>query len=560
MTPAESENRFDDLLRRKLDGDELLPSAGLWPAVSATLPPPRPRAGWPVGATAVLGVLIGLLVGWWAGPRGAEKATPSTAIALRPTAPTTGSDVTPTGKRTTPIGRDEVATERSTTPPGKDATATGRSKAATGRSATPTGRSKATPRNAPTTTGRSATTTGSTAMTPTTARLPLAATIASLVPGPEPTVAPSLWQVALTQDAAIRHEGTVTPVQHDSASRVEPLVAGQRAILRVLQRQLDSLKAALPAEPMTLASADSVAPKDVPAAAPAASGPLDLPPPARWAVALLLQTSTPWGVLPGPPDTRETIGGARQQSLHVEHVLPNDRWRIRGGFGRVGLTSQFRAVQEATGQTQVSDTTAVSQLTVVTNVDTTRIIHVDSAVHLNPRINGAGQIIGYDSLWVTRYDTLYQQITSHDTLMSTTRTVSTRLDTWRETREQALRPIYRFWTLPVAVSFDVLRAGRWAAGVRAGAQVLLYRGGDLPTVRSDGTWTLRAVGSREGLFRPVSFALSTGLDVRYRLTNRLSVLAGAGTRGWVQSPVRGQTRPRMQPTAEAGLSWGLGGR
>ena len=372
---------------------------------------------------------------------------------------------------------------------------------------------------------------------------------------PATPAALTLWQVALAQDAGIRHEGAVAPVRADSASRVPALIGAQRATLRVLQHQLDSLKAALPAEPAALALTDAVPPALVP---DSATRPV-LPPLHRWAVAALAEATTPWGVLPGPADAREMLGAAAAQSIQVEHRLANDRWLVRGGLGGVRLTSYFRAATEKTGQTLVSDTVTTVQTEVFTRTDTTLILHPYSQLFLNPRVNAGNQIIGYDSIWVPRVDTLYQVVVAHDTVRRSIQIVQTRLDTWREWREQQMRPSYRFWTIPVAVQYDVLRARRWRAGVSGGAQVLIFRGGEAPVRVGEG-YELRRVGPREGPFRPVSVALTGGLDVRYRLSGRLSLLAGAGVRGWVQSPVRGEARPKVQPTGQVGLSWGLGGR
>lgn len=374
------------------------------------------------------------------------------------------------------------------------------------------------------------------------------------------SVRPTLWHIAFAQDSAIRQAGAeaVAAMRPASASRLPELVATQRRTLALVQHQLDSLKAALPAEPPALLSPDSAAPV---AALDSARRAPALPPLRRWSAALLAEATSPWGALPTTAgDTREAIGGARQVSAHVEHRLPNDRWLVRGGFGRLQLSGTFRGIEEKTGQRLTADTSIISTTDVVTNVDTIRIIHLDSVLRLNPRINGIGQIIGYDSLWAPNNDTIYQQITSYDSVQRTTAVVTGRLDTWRERREQQLRPTYRLWTIPVAAQFDVVRRGRWRAGLSAGAQVLIFRGGDQPTRLPDGTYALRRVGPRGGPFRPVSVALSAGLAVRYRLTDRLSLLADGGLRGWVQNPVRGDARRLVQPTGQVGVSWGVGGK
>ena len=510
MTPAESENRFDELLRGKLAADELTPSAGLWPSVSETLPLPRPRTKWPLGAAGVAGLVVGGLLGG-------------------------GLNTVNSDREAAPISRTAVPNVRHTIPNVRQAIPNVGTAVPNIRHTIPH-------------VGTAIPNVGTTAsyVRPTTA-----AAGAPIV---------TRWALALIQDSTIRREAarTLAPVRPDSASRLPALITAQRATLRTLQHQLDSLKAALPAEPVALAVADS---------GTLAAGPVDsavrpaLAPLRRWSVVLLAETTPKWGALPGPADSRETsretIGGADAVSLQVEHRLANDRWLVRGGFGQVRLSGTFRAVDETTGQTLVSDTAIATQTDIIRNVDTTFIIP-GPVLQLNPRVNAGGQIIGYDSLW-TPSDTLYQVIVSHDTVRRTTSIISTRLDTWRETREQTLRPTYRFWTIPVAAQVDVLRRGRWRAGLSVGAQVLIFRGGDAP-VRIGDTYVLRRIGPHEGPFRPVSVALTTGLDVRYRLTERLSLLAGAGGRGWVQNPTRGEARPRVQPTGQVGLSWGLGGR
>ncbi len=531
MTSAESENRFDDLLRQKLAADEVQPSAGLWPAVSATLPvpPPRPR-GWAVGAAALLGVVLGLLLGWWSGGRLAEKGPFQRGIATGDAMMTSGSDKMV-------VGSDKMVV-------GSAATTIGNDMLVVGNATTPIGSGKMV-------VGSGKMVVGSALAGPAGVVAPVPGTGAGVV-----TKTPSPWQTAFAQDSAIRQEAArgVAPVRTDSASRLLDLIAAQRATLRGLQGQLDSLKAALPVEPLALAiAADSVTP-----VAPQPDSIVPTAPLHRWAVALLAETTPRWGALPGPADTYQPLGATATRGLQLEHRLANDRWLVRGGLGETRLTGQFRAIAETTRQRLVSDTLTTTVFEGGTRVDTIRILQLDSTLHLNPRVNANLQIIGYDSLWVPDTITVYQLVISHDTVQRTTQTVRTRLDTWRETREQQLRPTYRFWTIPVAAQFDVLRAGRWRAGLSLGAQLTVFRGGDAPVRGADGTYALRRIGARGGPFRPLSVALTTGLDVRYHLTDRLSVLAGGGLRGWVQSPVRGEARPKVQPTAQVGISWGLG--
>lgn len=332
-------------------------------------------------------------------------------------------------------------------------------------------------------------------------------------------------------------------------------------MLAALNAALDSAKLALDPVPPLLASADTAAAaKTDSVAAPWHAR--------RWAVALLAETTAPWGALPvapATPETRETLGRAATRSLQLEHRFgpaahPGSRWLVRGGVGETRLQGQLTAITDrGTVQTSVRRDSLVTFLDGVTRRDSSYIIRQDSVPQLNPRINGSGQIIDYDTLWIDRYDTLYQVVVTHDTVRRTEIISTTRLETSRIRREQQLRPTYRFWTIPVAVQFDILRYRRWRAGLGLGAQLLIFRGGEAPVAVADGV-ALRRIGPRDGPFRPLSVGLTTTLDVRYALSPRLSVLGGAGLRGWLQNPVRGAARGPVLPMAQVGVSWGLGGR
>ncbi|MBC7519521.1 MAG: hypothetical protein H7268_00265, partial [Sandarakinorhabdus sp.] len=300
MTPAESERQFDELMRRKLATDEVQPSAALWPAVSATLPPPTARLPWrPVGAAGFLGVLIGVMMGWWTGPGAPEKGRFQRSKATGVEMKTVGSEMKTVGSEMKTVGSEKKTV-------GSEMKTAGVEKKTVGSEKTIAGVEKKTIGSGKTIAGSKTTIAGG-GQHPVSAGAAASATAGAVVVGVagSSSAAPlpiTLWQTALAQDSAIRREAarSVAPVQPDSSSRVLALIVTQRATLRVLQRQLDTLKAALPAEPAALPVVAAV-PAAIDSAASADSAARTAPallPARRWAVALLTDATTPWGALP----------------------------------------------------------------------------------------------------------------------------------------------------------------------------------------------------------------------------------------------------------------------
>ncbi len=565
MTPSEEEARFDELLRQKFAAHRPAPSAAIWPAVSETLPPVRagrqPGAGAAIGATGlILGVLLGWLTAWHTGPTTDVPA--STTARRAPASALHRRLVPPPGAvasgRASAIG--QVAAARPI-PPGAVARPT---LAATHPARFGNQLTAATSRTTPALVAGSALPMVPPMVLPAAANGPSGFVALSLLTPSQPvrttTVGVvSLWDTALALDSSIRQTRAVNP---DSAvapatSTLARLVVAQQGVLRVLQHQLDSLKQELPVVPV-LAAADSLKPA-------ADSLPRPAPRLARlrpWALALLTESTTAWGNLPAagydPTATRESLRAAVTRGAQLERFL-GDRWLVRAGLGDTRVSGQFRHTGVRSGQTMVRDSTDVTHLDVFSGVDTTFIVRLDSIARPEARINLAGQVIGYDTVWVPYNDTSYQVIITHDTVRRTERVVRTRLETWTTRQQQQLRPTYRFWTIPVFGQYDFLVRGRWRAGLSVGVQLIVFRGGTRPELRGD-AYELRAIGPRDGPFRPVSLAFSTGLDVRCRLTDRLSLLGGAAVRGWALAPTRTGPRPAWQPTGQLGLSWGFGGR
>ncbi len=558
-------------MRRKLAEDGALeaPPAHVWPAVSQTLPAAAPRAGG-LGLPKFLGgMLVGILM-WWGGGMilpelvsegekqvlkteigrenhqtgGENFTTGGTNLPSVVTTPPIGGTDSPTGVTALPTGSTDSPTGVTVLPSGVTNLPTSSTDSPTGGTNFPIGVTNLPTSGTPFPTGLTVSAAPDTLRSAQTTR----------------ETAPHLWVRALTLDTTIRRARQQLPLD---TARLRPLVAEQARTVAALVASLDSAKLALNplpvAPPVAAISSDSVPAKaDSVAAVP-------VPVPSLWAVALLAETTTPWGMLPTASapaptaETRETLRSATTHGLHLEHRLRrNDRWLLRAGFGDTRLQSQLHTATDHTDRTTVERDSIATSFEFSVRRDSSFIVHLDSTLVLNPRINGAGQIIGYDSLWRDRNDTLYQIVITRDTIRRTEILKTTRIETRHERREQQLRPTYQFWTIPVAAQYDLLRWRRWRAGLSVGAQIMVFRGGQAATLIGD-SYQLRRIGVREGPFRPVSLSVSTSLELRYALTDRLSVFGGGGVRGWAIDPLRTGTTPRtLLGNGQVGVSWGVG--
>lgn len=539
--PETERDPFLDHLRHRVEGAELLPSPHVWAGISGKLPAPNPWLTRYVAGGVSLGVVVGLLIGWLASSPAAVVVpadAPRTVVAAAPLRPV----VQPAASTST-----ITATERFTPP------------AAAVRIVT---RTKVIRETIP----------GPAVLppaTPNVAAAPTAAIILTAPPAPaHQQTLPALWHSALVLDSTIQHESK--PVQDESVAaatrrhaHLAVLAAEQQPVLLALHdhlNRLDSQTHAAVAATRPPSPADSLSALAPPTPTADSSRRSPLAPPRRWAALLLAETTNAWGSLPGynPRTTEEKIFGANTRAVALEYRLPG-RWRMQAGFGETQLRDQFRFTHDSLHHTAHHDTTWAFHTSVNITHDTTYTVRLDSLGRPEPIINQQGQVIGYHTVYEHFYDTTYQITTRHDTTRQMQESVHIREEYRNERRQQDLRPNYKFWTVPVAVQFDVIRRPRWSAGVSLGGQVLLFRGGYQPKRDpGTGTYVLRRIGATEGPFRPVSLALSTGLSIRYRLSDRLSLLAGGTARGWAVGPLRTGTLPRWTLGAHGGISWELG--
>ncbi len=125
----------------------------------------------------------------------------------------------------------------------------------------------------------------------------------------------------------------------------------------------------------------------------------------------------------------------------------------------------------------------------------------------------------------------YATILNSNNLPVTTRTNypygtgPTIADSTAAARSFRLRDTYRFLTIPVRFSYQLGAGGpRLRFGVLAGADAAWYLGGATAEGSACGCET-RTWGPTDSPYRPLSLALSLGLDVRYRLAPRWELLA-----------------------------------
>ena len=335
------------------------------------------------------------------------------------------------------------------------------------------------------------------------------------------------------------------------AAALRTLVVAQTRALAALTARLDSVKQFLPEAPPALAPV-------VAAADSAAAWPTLPPPRAAWSVLLLAETTPSWAVQPTRGATasqEQTVAVLSQQALGQWQATP--RWAVRAGLGQTTLTTQARTVAERISE--LTNVTSTTTLTFDNTTDTTysTIVHLNSVARYEPVLNGSGQIIRYDTVWVVYKDTIVSTnvVTIHDTSRTTVETRATQ--TLRERQTQQFRPVYRFWTVPVAVRYSLLTTPRWTLGAVLGGQLHLLRDAQRPVWTGE-QYELRRVSARETPYRALSVALSAGLEAQYRLSPRLSAVVAPSVRWWALSTTRDGAGPRpFLPAATVGLSWGF---
>ncbi|MDO7875150.1 hypothetical protein Q5H93_10440 [Hymenobacter sp. ASUV-10] len=349
-----------------------------------------------------------------------------------------------------------------------------------------------------------------------------------------------------------------------SRAAVVATLRAERAELLRLQRRTDSLLLAL---------------GDLPAAAPLAAQPdtaqarPELPKPdllgRRWSLLLTAAPEQNTVTLQGRPDDKlsalrqghETGRAGFSAALAAEYKA-TPRLSVGGGLGYSQFGTEFRLTNRRTEVDVTYDTTTNTTLQAGTTTIPTYSIRITQVPVLTPAFNGSGQVIGYDTVYTPRQDTTFTTIVLHDTLRTTTRTVTPLLNKREVTTTQTFKPQYRFLTLPVQLRYRITPPGtsRWWTDVALGAQVQFFLGGT-QAVTSDGeNYRTEKITAGNGPFRPVNLALSGSLALNYALTNRLSMSVAPSLRWQALSVYKTETGLRQQSTATGvllGVRWAL---
>ncbi|MCR5890010.1 PorT family protein [Hymenobacter sp. J193] len=288
----------------------------------------------------------------------------------------------------------------------------------------------------------------------------------------------------------------------------------------------------------------------------------------RWSVSL---TATPeqnyLRLQTAPSDTllqerRNHESGRKglNAALLAEYQLTN-RWSIASGLGYNTYGAELRLSSHRTDVSIVYDTTVTHQVSVSTSTNTVYSVREDSIPQLTPVLNQSGQLIGYDTVYFMRPDTVYTTIVQHDSIRTTQQTITPLINKREITTYKKLRPTYHFVTLPLILRYRLTPGnGRWWADIAGGTQLQLFTGGTQLVTEDGRTYRTERVRPRESLFRTLNVSLLGSLAMNYALTPRFSVSVAPSLRWQVLSVYKPETGLRQQPTAtglQLGMRWKL---
>ncbi len=481
LPPSDSaaDSQFDSHLRHAAEQHAPAPIGGGWERLRGRLPVPEPPAlpprRWGARPFAA-GLLVGALL-WWGGGE------------LRPGGPIMGA-----GKSTMGAGKSTMSAGKPTMGAGKPTMSAGKPNMGAGESLMDTSKFVR--------------------------EIPGAATGAITLATIEQR------DSVLHQEASAYLTPVAAPADTARATRLRTLIKTQRQALAHYAARLDSLKQFLPEAPPELAAE----PAPLPAPDSTEQPLLAVPPRSPWAVALLLETTPNWSVLPTVPTgvvDQERTQASLTQSVQVQRQL-SPQWRVRAGFGQATVQTQARYTSERTRQTTTQITT--------TKDDTSY------------------RVRSYEVLIIGPTDTVRTLVSRLDTLVTQTITVRDETVTQRDKLQQLLRPTYRFWTLPVSAQRLLLTRPSWNLAASAGAQLAVLRDAQVPVWTGEQYALRRLTGPAAGLPRRASLSLSVGLEAQIRLSPRLTALVAPTLRGWAVPP--GGAGRRVLPAAQVGLVWG----
>lgn len=572
MIEEEEHSHLDESLRNIFSDFHLEPAAPVWAGIEQRIgrgpEPPKPRRRpLPLPLLLPLAFLLGLVGGWLLPRSGPAGRSAELAGVTRPAASTTPGR-TPAGPQPTQrlrAGQSAGLAAVTPVPAAPVASVTGAAPASFARPAS------AAPGIRPT----AGTTNGLPAAHPTaptffptisvpdsgrTDRTETAAAPIIVVRGATDSV-PGVVRplVGLTRVSLAHLRDSAAPTESRQVALVRSLRAEKSELLR-LQRRVDSLLLTLGAVPLANPQAATAAqPAPTPAPDTARTRPLS-----RWS---LLLTATPeqnhQQLQTASTDTLQQLRrnqerGRRGVNAAIMAEYRLDR-RLSVGFG-LGYQRSGTELRVAERRTDVSvryNTTVTSTTNVYTSTHQTYSIRLEQIPQLNPVFNQSGQVIRYDTVFITRPDTVFTTIVQNDTVRTTNKTVTPLLDKRTSTIYKNLTPTYHFFTVPVLLRYRLTLADntRWWADVAAGAQVQLFLGGSQLVTEDGRTFRTERVRMAEGPFRPLNLALSGSIGVNYALSPRLSMSLAPSLR-WQALSVYKPSTGLIQRSTATGLQIG----
>ncbi|MFC7666704.1 hypothetical protein ACFQT0_04180 [Hymenobacter humi] len=233
------------------------------------------------------------------------------------------------------------------------------------------------------------------------------------------------------------------------------------------------------------------------------------------------------------------------------------RLSVGGGVGYSTFGADLRLTNKKTDISVAYDTTTTRTTRFYTSTNRTYSIRIVQVPQLSPIFNSNGQVIGYNTVYVPRQDTVFTTTVQRDSVHSVSNTVTPRISKKETVSTTLLQPNYRFFTVPLMLRYRLtMGPGRWWADVAAGAQFQFFLGGTQVITEDGENFRTEAIRPSSGPFRPLNLALAGSLALNYALTNRLSVSVAPSMRWQALSVYKTETGLRQQPTA-TGLQLGV---
>lgn len=363
--------------------------------------------------------------------------------------------------------------------------------------------------------------------------------------------------VGLTRVSLAHLRDSAAPTELRQVALVRSLRSEKSELLR-LQRRVDSLLLTLGAVPLANPQAATAA---QPQPAPDTARPRPL---SRWSLLLLatpeqnhqqLQTAS--------TDTLQQLRRNQERgrrgvnaALLAEYRL-DKRLSVGFGLGYQRTGTELRVAERRTDVSVRYDTAVTTTTNVYTSTHQTYSIRLEQIPQLNPVFNQNGQVIRYDTVFITRPDTVFTTIVQNDTVHTTNKTVTPLLDQRTRTTYKHLTPTYHFFTVPVLLRYRLTLADntRWWADVAAGAQVQVFLGGSQLVTEDGRSFRTERVRMAAGPFRPLNLALSGSIGVNYALTPRLSMSLAPSLR-WQALSVYKPSTGLVQRSTTTGLQIG----